>query len=158
MKGLRDIYALFQTELLHIEPLLTAGAGNDGVEVDGIDLDRFGATPLAGEVRLSDRGNSAAVVIAYSTVLGSDKTLTIAVQLQDGPDGTNWTDFGDALSDVITDPTTGATYTGTMKFRFLNFHLADRFVRAQITATLSAANTDTVIYSAVLVVGNLQEL
>lgn len=158
MKGLRDIFSLFETELLHIEPLITAGAGNDGVEVDGIDLDRFGATPLAGEVRLSDRGNSAAVVVAYSTVLASGETLTIAVQLQDGPDGSAWTDFGDAQSDVITDPTTGATYTGTMKFRFTDFHLADRFVRAQITATLSAGATDTAIYSAVLVVGNLQEL
>ena len=159
MKGLRDIHSLFEAESMHVEPLITAGAGNDGVEVDGRTVDRLGLTAIvAGEERLSDRGQSASVVIPYSTTLASDKTLTIAVQLQDSPDGSVWTDRGAAQSDVITDPTTGATYAGAMKFRFADFHLRDRYVRAQITATLSASATDTAIYAAALIVGNLQEL
>jgi len=141
------------------ETLVTAGAGDDGVEVDGIAVDRFGLTGItAGETRLSDRGQSAAVIVSYDTTLGSDDTLTMAVQLQDSPDNSAWADQGAAQSDVITDPTAGAAYTGTMVFRFADFHLMDRYVRGQFTATLSAGATDTVQWSAVLVVGGVQEL
>ena len=160
MKGLRDITSLFQAEPMHNEPTITAGAGNDGSEVDGLTVDRLGGATTAGETRLSDRGQSAAVVVGYSATLASDETLTIAATLQDSPNGSAWTDIPDGadVSDVITDPTTGATYTGAMVFRFPDFHLRDRYVRGQFTATLSASGTDTCIYGAVLVVGNLQEL
>ncbi len=158
MKGLRDIFALFETEPMHNEALLTAGAGNDGVEVDGLAVDRFGGAVTAGEVRLTDRGQSAAVVVGYTTTLASDKTFILAIQIQDSPNNSDWTDQGDPLTDTITDPTTGATYTGSFSFRVPNFHLRARYIRGQFTATLSAANTDTLLYGAVLVVGNLQEL
>ncbi len=158
MKGLRDIFSLIEAEALHSEPTITAGAGNDGVEVDGLSIDRFGGAVTAGEERLSDRGGSAAVVVNYKTTLASDKTLIIACQIQDSPNDSDWTDQGDPLTDTITDPTTGATYRGAMAFRIPDFHLLSRYIRGQFTATLSAATVDTCVYGACLVVGNIQEL
>lgn len=155
--GLRDIFSLFESDHLHADAVIAGGA-KDAVEQSGAGLDRQGGLVTAGEVRLTDVGNSAAVVVSYATTLASDATMTLAIQMQDSPDDSVWTDRGTAFSDVITDPTVGATYTGTMAFRFDDLHLRDRYIRAQCTVTMSAAVVDTMDYGVALIVGNIAQI
>ncbi len=147
----RDIGAFIKGELALTPAVITAGAGDDGVEVDGPGIDRLGGRHYL----------SAKLIIAWDAVLASDETLSITANLQDDTElafGGTPADYGDAfpLTVVADEAVVGGTPSGTTELRF--DHSGPRgFVRAQVTATLSAATTDTVAIAAVLVLGGADE-
>lgn len=152
MLGLmRDIGAWVKGYLALTPAVITAGAGNDGVEVDG------------GWVDVSDLpGHGAVLLIAYSAVLGDGETLSIAANLQDATSiaGVGAADFGDALANAViaTGGTGGTTVKGVVEVPIKEFNGNRGFVQAQVTADLSAATTDTVAIAAVLLVGGAHNL
>ncbi|MCW5697365.1 MAG: hypothetical protein KIS96_11625 [Bauldia sp.] len=128
----------------------TAGSTGDATEVDGPYIDRKDA----------DGGMAmwAKLVITYRTVLAATKTLSVAANLQDDADGQGaGNDYGDALAATVqaTGESGGSTETGTVE---LDFDLAgaERYIRAQFTPDLNAANTDTAILTATLILGGFQ--
>lgn len=132
-----------------IPALITAGAGNDGVEVDGASIQRTG---LSG-----GPGNSAKFLIPYSTTLADTETLTVAANIQDSPAGSSWTDFGTAFASAVLHTSSGgSTHTGVVELD-VDLTAADDYIRIQVTATLSASGTDTVSLGAVAVIGGQQE-
>lgn len=149
-----DIGSQLKAALALVPAVITAGAGNDGVEVNGpsINLLGFGNT----------RFKSGKLLIAGRAALAENETLTLAANLQDdtvtGFSGTP-ADYGPALASGVV--ATGPSGGGTVDFvAAIDVDLAGarQFVRAQVTANLSRANTDTVAISAVLVVGGADQL
>lgn len=125
---------------------LTAGGGGDNTAINGPYFDRKSAD--------YSRPLSCKVVISFRAVLAAGATLSIAAKLQDAVDaaGTGAADYGDALASAIvaTGGVGGSTEEGTIE---LDFELegAREFIRSVVTPDLSAANTDTAIVSACLV-------
>lgn len=115
----------------------TAGGTGDATEVDGAYVDRQDYL-------------SAKLVITGQAVLGDADTLTIAANLQDDADGAGaGVDFGDAFTAAVV--ATGGTGGSTESFKVeidVDLSAAKRYVRAQVTPNLSAANTDTCRWSA----------
>lgn len=147
---LRDIGAWIKGYLALIPAVITAGAGNDGVEVDGPWIDFTGA---------QGRGiaaHGALLQICWSAALADTETLTLAANLQDATDasGTGAADFGTALAAVVVATSDGGTTeTGVTELKSKEFNGNRGFVRAQVTATLSASATDTVALAAILTTG-----
>lgn len=139
----RDIGSLLASALALPGQVITAGAGNDGVEQNGNVIDH--SPYLSGKL-----------IIAYSAVLAQAATLTIAANLQDASDSTptDPLDFGTAFASqvVATGGTGGSTEVGTVEID-VNLSSARGFLRAQITADLSAGSIDTVALAAVFVLG-----
>ena len=149
-----DIGAQLKAALALVPAVITAGAGNDGVEVNGpsINLLGFGNT----------RFKSGKLLIAYRAVLGANETLSLAANLQDdtvtGFSGTP-ADYGTALANAVvaSGGGSGATVDGVAEIDVV-LAGARQWARAQVTANLSRANTDTVALSAVLVLGGADQL
>lgn len=144
----RNIGAHLRGAQIHDAEVITAGAGNDNVEINGNYIDRIGSNqglPLSG-----------VLLISFKAVLAEDKTLSIAANLQDAVDvgGTGVADFGNAIANAVvaTGGSGGTTERGVVELD-VDLSAARGFIRDQITADLSAANTDTVAISAVLVLG-----
>lgn len=112
---------------------LTAGGTGDATEINGAYVDRLGFA-------------SVKVVVAYTATLAGGATLTIAANLQDATDdaGAAVADYGDAYAATVvaTGPSGGGTVTGVVELDF-PLYAAKRFIRAQATPDLSAANIDT---------------
>jgi hypothetical protein len=128
-----------------IPATITAGAGNDNVEVDGPILDRFALRSL----HLSGK-----LTLFGVTTLGAGETLTIAANLQHGAAAnlSDATDFGESLPATVVK--TGAVTNGQWHVELdVDLTMAKRYLKAQVTANLSRANTDTVAIAGVLHVG-----
>jgi hypothetical protein len=142
----RDIGAWIKGYLARIPETITAGAGNDGVEVSG---------PWINVANLP--GHGAVALLVWSATLAEDETLSLAANLQDATDsgGTGAADFGTALANAVvaTGPTGGGTVNGVTEMRIPEFNGNRGYVRLQSTADLSATGTDTVDVAAILVVG-----
>lgn len=132
---------------------VTAGGTGDATEVDGTAYDR--QVLGAGGPKLW-----AKLVIHFTAVLAAAATLSIAANMQDDDDDGNgaptggWDDFGDALANAVvaTGPGGGGTVSGVVELD-VPLVSARRWIRAQYTPNLSAANTDTAEMSATWIFG-----
>ena len=125
-----------------VDPLaITAGGGGDGAEQSGEWMDR--------QDRLSGK-----LIIAFVATLAQDETLSIAANMQDASDdsGTGAADYGDAVANAVvaTGGTGGSTERGIVTLD-VDLSAAARYVRAQMTPTMSAASTDVATTAAVFV-------
>ena len=151
----RDIGALIKAgALARIPEVITAGAGNDGVEVAGPEIDRL--------VDLAEPCLSAIIAICWSATLAEGETLTLLGNLQDDTTtgmATAVADHGDALASAVvaTGPSGGGTVNGCTLFT-VDLSDARQFIRLQSTANLSAANTDTVDIAAMILFGGAHQL
>jgi len=140
---IRDIAALLTGRYgTHVAEVTAAGTG-DATEVNGAYIDRLGFSCVK-------------VLIGFSFTLGGTETISFAGNLQDASDsgGTGVADFGDAAASTVaaTGDSGGSTETGVFEMDF-DLTGADRWVRAQFTPDLSAANTDTGFCFALYVLG-----
>ncbi len=149
----RDIGAFIKGELALTPAVITAAAGNDGVEVEGPAVDRLA---------LRRHYLSAKLIIAFEAMLGDGETLSIAANAQDDIQS-NFAgapaDYGDAFANAVvaTGGGGGSTERGTVELSF-DLSSARQFIRAQVTADLSAASADTVAIAATWVFGGADEL
>ena len=136
-----DIGSVIEGKFALIPNAVTAGAAGDGTEQDGAWIDR-------------DDRLSAVFVIPFSTTLAEGETLTLAANLQDATasDGTGAADYGDAYAAAVvaTGGTGGSTETGEIEIN-VDLGGANRYVRLQVTPTLSATGTDTAAIAGVAV-------
>lgn len=129
---------------------ITAGGGGDNTLVTGVIIDRTAV------------GNalSAVLAIPFTATLAANATLTISGVIQEG-DAVNLSDAATLqtipATVVATGPVGGGTVTGTFEVN-VPLAAAGRYVRANFTPDLSAANTDTAALSAVLVFGGADRL
>ena len=148
----QDIGAYITAEPAQAPSVITAGAGIDGAEQNGLIVDRLALPALF---------QSAEVEICGITTLAASATLTITANVQDG-DNSALSDAADYVYDpaggtgllAATVVKTGAVTNGVWKTRLkVNLVRAKRYLRTQITADLSAAGTDTCAFSATWIFG-----
>lgn len=126
----------------------TAGGTGDATEVDGpwIDVRNY---------------RSAKLIVQTRAVLGAAATITLAANLQDATAlaGTGAADFGPAVAATVvaTGGGGGSTEFGQIEID-VDLTTCRGFLRAQFTPNLSAANTDTAITSATLILGGAQQI
>lgn len=124
---------------------VTAGGGGDNSPVTGVIIDRAAlGWPQSG-----------VVAIPFTATLAATQTLSVAITVQDG-DNSGLSDAGTfatrANGVVAIGPAGGGTVTGVVELD-VNFSGAKRYVRANFTPDLSAANTDTAALSGVVAFG-----
>lgn len=129
-----------------INKTLTAGGAGDNTEVNGAVVDR--KHPTGGGLAMSSK-----LLIPFTATLGAGETLKFGIQMQSGDlaDGSDMADYGDpiAATVVATGESGGSTETGVVEVD-VDLSGAKRYVRPQPTPDLSAANTDTAEWSALL--------
>lgn len=129
---------------------ITAGAGNDGVVVNGVAVDRLN---LAVPGKMEQLYRSGALVIFGTCALGGGETLTISANIQE--DSAVGFDSG-GVTTLVTFDDQIVLEAAEGEFAFVlpfDCEGARQFMRARIEADLSAANTDTVDLGAVFIFG-----
>ena len=147
-----DIGEFIQGGFARIPAVITAGAGDDGVEVNGSWFTRV----------LTALYHSMDVMIVWSTTLVTAETLTLVANIQDADTvgGSGAADYGTALASVVVATATASpneTIVGVTGFH-VDLGAAKQFIRLQSTATLSASGTDTVAIAAIFVFGGADVL
>lgn len=147
---LRNIGALISVLRASANVAATAGGSGDGTEVVGAIIDR-------GEIGFPQ---SCVLAIPFSATLAEGETLSIACDIESSNDSnlSGATAVKTAVSAVVaTGPSGGGAVTGTLELDAAIMG-AGRYVRANFTPELSAANTDTAALSSVLVFGGADRL
>jgi hypothetical protein len=143
----QDIGAYISSELALIPATITAGAGNDGVEVNG---------PACNLLGLATHPQSVQLIIGYRAVLASSETLTITANLQDDTasafNGTP-ADLSPAYAATVVETGAGTIYN--TEHLDVPLTMARQYIRAQVTAYLSASGTDTVAICGIFVFGGV---
>jgi len=121
--------------------VLTAGATEDNVEVEGQTINRQGFS-------------SCVVMIPFLATLAQDKTLSFGVKYQDSADGSTWNTavVMQAATVAATGDTGGSNESGIVTLNLLLDPLA-QYIRFNITPDMSATGTDTAVWAAACVLG-----
>lgn len=121
--------------------ILTAGATEDGVKIEGETIDRL-------------YFDSCIFSLGAVATLADTKTLAFAVEYQTSADGSTW-DTAVALqaSTVLITATSATTFHGSLKLalKLGQDNTMKRYIRFNVTPDLSATGTDTAIWSATCV-------
>ncbi len=133
---------------LNPEVVTTTG---DGSERNGTAIDRNALNSVA---------LSAIVTIPYYGALAAAKTVTIKSNVQHSSvSSAGWADYNDKDNSTANTVTAGSTATtaaqtpsGVLEYD-VDLAAAKRYVRVQVTPTLSATATDTVDIAGVIVFG-----
>jgi hypothetical protein len=118
----------------------TAAGTGDNTSKAGISIDRVNITGNAGSMPMS-----AVAAVLCDATLASGNTLKVAFTIQEGPDGSNWSDYATtSATTVLTGASGGAAQSGAIS---LNVDLsgARRYVRLNHVPDLSASGTDTAL-------------
>lgn len=150
----RNIGALGDLLRLSDQAALTAAGAGDATTVTGQTIDRFsigsnsnGSPPL-----------SALVAVLFSATLASGKTLSVTFDVQDSPDGTNFSDYATTAAIVVaTGPSGGGTVRGQSELQ-VSLTSARRYVRLLFVPDLSATGTDTAVAIGAAFVGGFDRL
>lgn len=148
-----DVAAMLASEPAFDPFAIVAGGGNDGVEQDGLDVDRFAIQQNeAGDDRR--RGLSAALFLAVRTTLAAAETLTLIANAQHSTTGAYAGEEEDfdhrasaqppniALPTLVVGPGILVDARDTLKQQY-DLTGARRHIRVQFTGTMSAGATDT---------------
>jgi hypothetical protein len=131
-----DIADLGSMRRLSDQVALTAGGVGNATTVTSVTIDRGG---FAG----GSLPNAAEIDVLFAATLGSGNTLAVSFDVQDSPDGVNFSDFSTAASAVVaTGPAGGGTVKSQVPFG-VDLTGARRYVRVLFVPTLSATGTDT---------------
>ena len=136
----------------------TAGGGSDSATWTGITVDRGGFAN-------GSLPRSLDAVLFYDATLASGKTLAVQWDVQDSPDGTNFSDYAtEALTVVATGPSGGGRVVGVARLVSPSIVTspdkptgtpgvplgpARRYVRLNVLPHLSATGTDTAVIGGV---------
>jgi hypothetical protein len=146
-----NIGALITGKFARIPAVITAGAGNDGVEVNGPALDLLA---------LTKKYHSCKVMIVWEAAIGASESLSIAANIQTSSVsnfGSDTADLSPAFpSAIVQAGGGGGTFQGVTEFS-VPLVGAKQYIRLQLTADLSRANTDTVAIAAVFVMGGADQ-
>jgi hypothetical protein len=160
---LKSIAELIDEKSLFKSLSWTAGGASDNAvwTGDSIDREAFATGSLP---------RSLDAVVAYDATLASGATLALAWDLQDSPDGTNYSDLVTEASTVVaTGPSGGGRVHGVSRIVIADANKpmgtpgygiggARRYVRVNVTPHLSAAGTDTGVIAGVGVFGGFDQL
>lgn len=125
------------SEAANAPSLITAAGTGDAVKVTGETID------------LVNHGDSGLLVVTGMASITATKALTMAAELQESSDGSSWD-----TAEVVYAATTVASATGENHFAkasAITLKGRKRYIRFNLTPDLTAAGTDTAVYSAAFV-------
>lgn len=141
----------------------TAAGASDAVTWTGIAIDREGFA--TGSIpRTMD------AVVFYDATLSSGKTLSLTWDVQEGPDGSAWSDLATEAATVIaTGPSGGGRVVGVARLASpsadkptgtpgIGLGPARRYIRLNVVPDLSATGTDTAVIASVGVFAGFDQL
>ena len=161
----KNIGALIDVKALSSFLAWTAAGASDNVTWTGITIDRQafanGSMPLSMD----------ASVVWGAKISASGSSISLAMQVQDSPDGTNWSDFATSASTALyTAGTSGGAAFGTYRMTRSNadnpavtynpnsggltqspsigLSSARRYIRINFVPDMSGAGTDTAVMMA----------
>jgi len=151
----RNVGSLGDLLRLSDQAALTAAGSGDATTVTGQTIDRMaiGTSGSSGAMPLS-----ALVAVLFSATLASGKTLSVTFDVQDSPDGTNFSDYATSAALVVaTGPSGGGTVRG-QSVQQVSLTSARRYVRLLFLPDLSATGTDTAVAMGAAFVGGFDRL
>jgi len=149
----RNIGALGDLIRLSDQASLTAAGSGDATTVTGQTIDRMKIGSGVGSMPLS-----ALVAVLFSATLASGQTLSVTFDVQDSPDGTNFSDYATTSAVVAaTGPSGGGTVRGENVLQ-VSLTSARRYVRLLFVPDLSATGTDTAVAIGAAFVGGFDRL
>ena len=128
--------------------LVTAGGTGDGVEVEGETLDRMTGTALA---------DSCVLEIGFLAALADTESVSFAVDYQESDDGSTWDTAVELQASTAAATSSGGTNEFGVVDLGLNLRGLKRYVRFNVTCTMSAGATDTALFAAVAVFGGYDQ-
>ena len=141
----------------------TAGGASDSVTWTGYSIDREGFST-------GSLPRTADAIIYYDATLGSGLTLAFTIDIQDSPDGTNWSDYAtEAYTVVATGPSGGGHVAGVARAVIASSNKpvgtpgvdlkgARRYVRMNVIPHLSRTGTDTAVMVSVIEFAGFDQL
>jgi hypothetical protein len=152
-----DIGALIKGEACLNPVIVTAGAGTDGTQVNGTVIDRLG---------LGELYFSAKVIIPVYPNLTTGVEGTVISNAQDSATtvSTAFADFDDKDGSTVNTLTLGATdstaaFTTVSELEYdLDISTAKRYIRIQVTPSMTSTATNTLDYAGILVFGGSDTL
>ena len=146
----KSIGELITPRLLASSLSWTAGGASDSVTWTGYSIDR-GAFANGGLPR------SASILVAYDLTLASGSSFALTFDIQDSPDGSNWSDYAtEAYFVVATGPSGGGHVSGVARFSGaannanapagtpgVDLAMARRYVRCNVVPHMTRTGTDT---------------
>jgi hypothetical protein len=134
-------YANGQETAAGVAVVLTAGATEDGVKVTGQSIDRkgFDSVSLATTVKAS---------------LAATETIALAVEYQTSSDNSTWATAVamQASTVLLTGGGGGTDEEGCLELN-LNLSTLPRYIRFNVTPTMSAGATDTAVWTSTATLG-----
>lgn len=125
---------------------LVAGATEDGVKVNGLTINRLNAM-------------SCELEITGVATLAATETLSMAVEYQESGDGTTWdTAVTLQASTVVATGQAGGSNEAVEVSLPLKLKPRKKYIRFNITPTMSASATDTAVWSATCVLAGFDVL
>jgi hypothetical protein len=103
--------------------------------------------------------DSMVVATGFRAALSQDETLSLTIELQESADGAAW-DTAEAVigaTVVATGGTGGSNETGA-NTQNITLRSRKRYIRFNITPTMSAGATDTALFASVGVLGGYEQL
>lgn len=125
--------------------LITAGGTGDGTKQTGQTLDTLDAT--------GGKAKSCKLATAYLASLADGETISLTHELQESADGSSWD-----TAEVVEAVTVKATSSGGTNERGSDEHEISlvgrkRYIRFNVTGTMSAGSSDTAQFHTVAVFG-----
>jgi hypothetical protein len=116
----------------------TAAGTGDNTSKAGITIDRINIAGNAGSMPMS-----AVAAVLCDATLASGATLKVAITVQEGPDGSNWSDYVTTASTTVLTGGSGGTASSGAASVAVDLSSARRYVRINHVPDLSSAGTDT---------------
>lgn len=141
----------------------TAAGASDAVTWTGLTIDREGLST-------GSLPRSADAVVFYDATLGSGKTLSLTIGVQDSADNSAWSDYATETATVVaTGPSGGGRVIGVARVIIpssnkptgtpgVDLNSARRYVRLNVLPDLSATGTDTGILASVWELAGFDQL
>jgi hypothetical protein len=137
----RDVESLVTLKRLSAAASATAGGSGNSTTTTGVTIDRGQWS--------QGMPKSLDAIVAYEATLATSKTLSIGYDIQDSPDGSNFSDYQTATYAVVaTGSTAASAAAGEFKIS-ASLTSARRYVRLNFAVNLSATQTDTAVARAV---------
>jgi hypothetical protein len=128
--------------------LVTAGGTGDGTKVTGQSLDRRVGTAYA---------NSCALATGWVAALTDTKTISFTVEYQDSADQSTWNTAVAVQAITVAQTATATTnYRGVVE-NLLDLTSLERYVRFNVTCTLSNTATDTASFHSIATFGGYDQ-
>lgn len=130
---------------------LVAGDAKDGVKQTGDTVDRYDSNSR-------NAAQSLKLGVAWLATLAAAKTISITIEYQDSSDASTW-NTAVAVQEVTvvgTGESGGSTETGIIEWD-KDLSALDRYIRFNLTVTMSAAATDVANVAAIVTLGGFSE-